>query len=553
MRRSISAMSGVTVIGRGGGGGGGGAPSMHREGSSSTLGSQRGNGGGRSSLDEQRHRAGRGSIDEEDAAEVFAKPPSPSSSPPPPPPSAAGPSSSAEVGQKDNHLDLSTALNLLSSYPRSTSPARNRVIDEQGPEQPPSYGAGVGEADPRVSGAGDVPPPFTRSASAGEVPATTTEHQPPMVPYHSSGASSPSSSHQNHHHPRRHSRSSIHERDRISPGFALSPIHGAAELPPHGHQQHSSSTTSPILSREPSLASSYQFPGPHRSEGLDSFPDSSRGGKHTPPSSSSALFSSTYSLQSSMPTSSTSPRNPHRPETAGGRLSRSTNRSRRGSAKSPEFYDSAYGPPPPTASSSRRPSSARSSSTSDLSQIMRTFSGKPRRSGTLSRQNTQDNLTAMLAEEVGVDEAVLAASLRRSGSQKSASGSGGASLSVAELKHLIQQKRRQASAPFHSLASVSIPPSQNSSPVLPRSGAHSPVLALQPGQFESGLGSAPVRQPWEGTPPRRARSRHATMGGVNGSLTLSLSTNGFEAARLRAMRGMGEVVMTPSIEVSFMH
>jgi hypothetical protein len=181
---------------------------------------------------------------------------------------------------------------------------------------------------------------------------------------------------------------------------------------------------------------------------------------------------------------------------------------------------------------------------------MRTFSGKPRRSGTLSRQNTQDNLTAMLAEEVGVEEAVLAASLRRSGSQKSAGG-GGASVSVAELKHLIQQKRRQASAPFHSLASVSIPPSQIGSPVLPGSGAQSPVLALQPGQYENGHGSVPGRQPWEVTPPRRARSRHATMGGVNGSLTLSLSTNGFEEARLRAMRGMGEVVMTPSIEVRF--
>lgn len=122
--------------------------------------------------------------------------------------------------------------------------------------------------------------------------------------------------------------------------------------------------------------------------------------------------------------------------------------------------------------------------------------------------------------------------------------------SQADLKALIQQKRRQASAPFSSQAKASVPPSASASPVL-RSGAQSPLLEL-PKEENS---QPAYKAAWDHTPPRRIRSRHATTAGVNGLAALSMASlgNGFEEARLRAMRGMGEVVMTPSVEVRRSH
>ena len=174
-------------------------------------------------------------------------------------------------------------------------------------------------------------------------------------------------------------------------------------------------------------------------------------------------------------------------------------------------------------------SASQSGSQFDLSHIMRSFSQKGRRSPV--RQTTGGLVTNADAFPSG--EVAYVDTLGRSSRSSTAN---------ANLKSIIQQKRRQASAPFSTSASVSdsLSPSEATSPVL-LSRPHSP--------------NSLEKQPWDATPPRRLRSRRNSAAGLASlsshttAFTEMSFLSGFEEARTKAMRGMGEVVMTPSIEV----
>ena len=470
-RRSLSGLSGVTVIGRGSFSSQSSKGSHNREGStsSSIL-------SGPKSSGRPADRPARSSIDE---------------MPEPDPPFAP------KLG---DGMDFSAALNLLNSYPRSTSPARNRPEVEIG-------------SSSTVASRAKPPLPRSVSAYAGQASPESFEtlqqqQQPPLLPPASPTrrrSISPSTSSRPR--PRRHSRSSIHERDQLSP-LAMSPISGTASLPTTQH-----AFVSPVLSNHASLDFAHYRNNP-------ASPPTGRVGR-----SASHNFNN-YALSAG---SNTSPRAQNQNDGTTQGPSSSTSMSRRSSRTSDGRAARS-----PTAASSRRPSSAsRSVSNADLGQIMRSFSQKPRR--TLSRHNTQDDLVNLADHRSndGPIEGDQGASLRRS--QRSRNGS------QADLKLLIQQKRRQASAPFYSTA-----PSATHSPVL-GSGAQSPLLAAPVEEAQPAYKAA-----WEHTPPRRMRSRHATTAGINGMASLTTSASGgFEEARLRAMRGMGEVVMTPSVEVGY--
>lgn len=180
--------------------------------------------------------------------------------------------------------------------------------------------------------------------------------------------------------------------------------------------------------------------------------------------------------------------------------------------------------------SRRTISSSRSVSTNDLAQIMRSFSSRSRKA-TGRRRSTQGQPIDEAGPSVPTTSFPTSSSaepLRRSrrGTRQPSTG-------AADLKDLIRQKRRMASAPFHTSASVHT--SGTTSPIM-ASGAQSPVA------------SAPQEAPaWDAAAQRRARSRRSSAASTG--FNLNFTSNGFEEARMRALRGMGDVVMTPSVEV----
>lgn len=468
VRSSISAMSGVTVIGRG---------SFSSIGKAATATHNRDDSTSTSSL-----MSARRSIDE---------------MPEPDPPFAP---------KSGDGMNLTAALSLLHSYPRSTSPARNKPEDADG--EPSSSSQRAKPPLPRSVStyAGEAAPESFDTIRQPE-PVSPTSRRRSVSP---SAASFPASSRPR---PRRHSRSSIHERGDLFP-LAMSPVSASSSLP---------STSQPFVSPTFSVSSTNDY--------ITGEPSSPHHHSHatTPPRSSTRRSPSrSISNHIGRPESDTSPRGTRRRASRDEPAAASQTMSRRSSRASEKRADGS------SASTSRRPSLAsRSMSNADLGQIMRSFSQKPRR--TLSRHQVQtaDPMDSgpVLGNTTICDEPNT---LRRS--QRSRNGS------QADLKLLIQQKRRQASAPFHS--SASIPPSASASPVL-GSGAQSPALAVPADDQQPAYKAV-----WDHMPPRRLRSRHATTAGVNGLAALSTSASGgFEEARLRAMRGMGEVVMTPSVEV----
>lgn len=174
-------------------------------------------------------------------------------------------------------------------------------------------------------------------------------------------------------------------------------------------------------------------------------------------------------------------------------------------------------------------SSSRSVSTNDLAQIIRSFSSRSRKA-TGRRRSTQGqpiNEARPPSASTSIPTSTSAEGLRRSvrGSRHPSNS--------ANLGELIRQKRRMASAPFHNTASAHT--SGTTSPTM-ASGAQSPVLS-----------SAPEAPTWDSAAQRRARSRRGSTASTG--LHLNLTANGFEEARIRALRGMGDVVMTPSVEV----
>lgn len=564
IRRSISALSGVTVIGKGG---------REREGSTSTIGSFKRTTSNRGSVDHSRN--GSLSVDafssddggktSDDVATTEQLPPSSTLPPAQTSPEAVPPrSSDVDVPHPDppfaptvgSSMDLPGARNLLQRYDEGNVPIPPTTSDPK--------------ADTDSSGRARPPLPRSVSAFVGEPPASSFDtSQSPLVSSQSfaeqAKAFLPSGDHQSQSYAassstasssgastRRHSRSSIHDVGRrmfpLSPITPCEPLSQASQVlsPSNSNFNFTTATTAavpspyapstipPSTSRASSLASSSQ----ERTSSRDS---------RAPSFSTFALDTSTAipagPQSATLPRSSSqfanNQRHPHSRTT-----SRSTSREYEGDL-------------------SRSRSASRSIiSPSDLNQIMRSFNNsssfKPRKS--TSRHTSTADLTAL-----GTDSAGSATTPNRPTVDQKDGSEGGSELrrslrsrdgSTTDLKTLIQHKRRQASAPFYTSATV-------------RSGAASPAISQHSGRgspvLDSTLAFSPApsevrplpdtKQPWEFTPPRRARSRHGTSMGLNGLTSFTAPpdgpvTHGFEVARLQALRGMGEVVMTPSVEVS---
>jgi len=465
-------------------------------------------------------------------------------------------------------MDLPAALSLLHGYSQqqpqvdasdpTSSPPTSR--DRAMPPLPRSVSVYAGQPLPESFNPSHLPltipssdsglqAQLTINTARGTSPSPRPSKTPPLPsPPNppSSGAST-----------RRHSRSSFHEGgNRLT--FPLSPISTAEPL------SHASHALSPVNNGSFPIPPSAFQPTNTGISSSSSQPDNihpQRSPHRTsrPPSFSSYSFDSS-SAPSAIPRSQTNSSS-HPPGPA--------------SSYSPAINQ--HYPLPSTATASRRGSRnfdndfdavrSRSVSRSDLNQIMRSFNNsRPRRS--YSRQVSHADLANLSGDPVAVAEPSQAtlvsgtvtteaspdqvSDLRRSTRSMNASNT--------DLKTLIQQKRRQASAPFYTSARVR---SGTTSPVHSQSqqgsSRGSPVLGSvltiqSPVQPDSPLPQSD-KQPWEYTPPRRARSRHGTSMGLNGITAFTASadgpvTRGFEEARLRAMRGVGELVMTPSIEVS---
>lgn len=409
VRQSISALSGVTIIGRGSIG-----SKRDSQGSISTIGSQR------NSIEESRP----GAMYRTQSDNVTA------------PLTTLAKRQSHQQAQAEvtgNPVDMPSALHLLQMYPRAASPPRNFDDDRE------------------------VQPMRSRSVSPHSVSPRTQKSVP--LPGSTEGGSRPV---------RRHSRSSM------ASELLMSPVTGNLSM------------TAPTSASEQGLASSTPSP-------FDAFVFGNQLERTTEPSPSAA---------------SATPVGPALiPETTSSRNLAST---------------SADGDSP---RSRRTISSSRSVSTNDLAHIMRTFSSRSRKA-TGRRRSTQGQPLDEAGPSTSMPTSTSADPVRRS-------TRGSRQPSNSALKDLIRQKRRMASAPFRTSASVNT--SGTTSPIM-ASGAQSPVLAVPP---EPSAG--------EGSALRRARSRRGSAASTG--LSLNFTSNGFEEARMRALRGMGDVVMTPSVEV----
>lgn len=427
-RRSISALSGVTVIGRG-------SISSNRDsrGSIDTIGSFKSNQIEEESaqrLQEQEQVSTRPSGTAPDAAAASA-------------PSASDNRPSTSAGG-DAAFDMPSALQLLQMYPGRSSP-------------PANFDA----------------PPLSRTNTSTSVSSNHISPRSHSIPL-------PTSQEGGQRPVRRHSRSGA-----IAGDLLMSPVTNSfnENLPTHSHenQSHPRPTASAI-----DISQSKHHPSHSRPE--------------QSPRSSNNLILGPASLPDTTTFRSSSPSLPN---------------------TAPE-------------SSLRSASTSRSISNNDLAQIMRSFSRGQRSPG--RRKSTHGSIPAEPASASGsanantnsnvVEEPAISPLRRSVRSSRQASS--------ANLKELIRQKRRQASAPFYTTASADT--SGTTSPIL-QSGAQSPIQ--QPSSEAA---------PWEHVAQRRARSRRASA--ATSGLHLSLTPNGFQEARLRAMRGVGEVVMTPSVEVS---
>jgi hypothetical protein len=446
VRRSISAMSGVTVIGRGSG------HDRDRQGSTSSLGSSNGFASGRDNFERRPSDLGQSTVMEQTRS--LHEPPT---------------SNTLQVdGRQASNaqaFDMPSALELLQMYPRSASPPRN--FDDQPPVASTSARPQTSPKLSQVTGYFQPPP---RSSSISPHPISPTTH--PSQPESSKPRL------------RRHSRSS-----NADSTFVLSPVTQAESAEQLHKSPSASSSTSP---RHLSPV------GERNSQDLNAY---SFGQQYPRSASSPSGFEPSMKSGGSRPSRHTSRRSSRVSEHDG-------NLSQENAAKP----------------------GSRSASTNDLSQIMRSFSARRRRSG--SKQSTFDLPHDKNSPDnsATISQSSSSNPLRRS--------TRGANASASNLRDLIQQKRRQVSGPFHNMVSSSMVGSGNASPVI-SSGTTSPVLGS--GQDSNTNGRQPMM------PARRARSRH-TSGAALGGLSLSLTGNGFEEARLRALRGMGEVVMTPSVE-----
>ena len=471
IRNSISALSGVTVIGKG--------HSRDREGSSGTI-SSGGSSRSHGSFDKSGN-SGSGAALEGDPSVLSLERKT-----------SYTPSHVSQSPAPDSHIMISQrsdvgapkSLSTLEQYPRSShSPARSNQarsisLSSRGTPPLPSFTADTTDKSSIIPSASARGSGLTANAQA------STSSQSIEIPLHS-GASPISSRSW----PRKHSRTSTREREEAG---LLSPVLKSG----HASPLFSSIEGSFIFPPSPNLPISSNFNG-------QKFNKARR-----PPSFSTFSFDNIVPLSES------------KRQQADVAPPYHTIRSRRSSKASEHEQEQA------------RPSrqlspSSRSVSTSDLSHIMRSFSPKNRHSPTRQDTNEFSPIAASVAPIEGTSRNPLGRSTRSNASN-------------ADLKAIIQQKRRQASGSFYTSNSF---PNQQS-----LSGTTSPLLQSRP--------QSPTiqeRPTWEGV-PRRVRSRRNTAAGM-ANLVMSANTgeNGltsrFEEARLRAMRGMGEVVMTPSIEV----
>ena len=450
VRQSISALSGVTIIGRG-------SISSNRDsiGSISTIGSSN-----RNSIDDSsRPNAMSRAQSENITSSTRSGTPATSKE------SLA--STSASSDQSSGPIDMPSALQLLQMYPRSASPPHN--FDDSRIKQQ--------HQQPRQS---EEPPQPARSRSMSPRSGTspcTRDAAPLYTTSEEEGGSRPV---------RRHSRSSMASELLMSPTMGMSQIH-----------QRSTSPTSERFSHQ--YSSLY-----------------THGGQ---PLSAKALSDAVASI-SSLPQASSS----------------QTISSMASGGSSPK----------------RAISASRSISSNDIAQIVRSFNSRSRKA-TGRRRSTQGqpldegghfpSHTISTDSSATTDTTTTATSHTTTTAPENSSSRRSRRVSRhpsnSNLKDLIKQKRRQASAPFHTSASVDT--SGATSPIL-ASGAQSPVRSHPPVPAEAHPST------WDSIAQRRARSRRSSA--VSQALQLGFSPTGFEEARLRALRGMGEVVMTPSVEVS---